>query len=96
MMSTVFLHQGPLPNSATNLDVSAPWTVSIGVSKGKSKDPLVEGLNCFGGRHECWILHGAYLIGVSSWDIPDATVKKIAEGLQLKNLADESTWVSIN
>jgi hypothetical protein len=95
-MSTVFLHQGPLPNSATNLDVSAPWTVSIGVSKGKSKDPLVEGLNCFGGRHECWILHGEYLIGVSSWDIPDATVKKIAEGLQLKNLADQSTWVAIN
>jgi hypothetical protein len=41
-------------------------------------------------------MHGEYLIGVSSWDIPDATVKKIAEGLQLKNPADQSTWVAIN
>jgi hypothetical protein len=95
-LSSVFLHQGPLANPATNLDVSAPWTVSIGVSKGTTKDKLVEGLNCFGGRHECWILHGDYVIGVSSWDVPDATVRKIAEGLQLKDLADQNTWIPVN
>jgi hypothetical protein len=96
MLSSVYLHQGPLANPATVLDASAPWTVSIGVSKGKTKEHLVEGLNCFAGRHECWILHGAYVIGVSSWNVPDATVKKIAEGLQLKNPADQNTWVPVN
>jgi hypothetical protein len=36
------------------------------------------------------------VIGVSSWDVPDATVRKIAEGLQLKDLADQNTWIPVN
>jgi hypothetical protein len=95
-VSTVYLHQGPLANAATTLDVSVPGTVSIGVSKGTTKDKLVEGLNCFAGRHECWIRHGDSVVGVGSWDQSDATVRKIAEGLELKNLDDQSTWVPIN
>jgi hypothetical protein len=95
-MSAVYLHQGPLANPATILDASAPGTITIGVSKGKTKDPLVEGLNCFAGRQECWILRGAYVIGIGSWDLPEATVRKIAEGLQFKDFADQSTWIPVN
>jgi hypothetical protein len=96
MGSAAYFHQGPLANPATVLDASVPGTVSIGVSTGKSKDPLVEGLNCATGRHECTILHGPYLISVGSWDASDDVVRKIAEGLQLKDLADQSTWVPVN
>jgi hypothetical protein len=94
--SLVVLHQGPLADPATMLDVSVPGTVSIGVGTGKPKDHLVEGLNCFAGRHECTIMQGDYLIDVVSWDVPDDTIRKIAEGLRLKDLADQSTWVPVN
>jgi hypothetical protein len=96
-MSSVYLHQGPEANPATVQDGSAPGTIGIGVSHGRdSKDPLVEGLNCFPLRQECIILHGDYQISVDSWDLPDATIKKIAQGLQLKDLGDPSTWIVPN
>ncbi|HEY0534839.1 MAG TPA: hypothetical protein VGD29_24910 [Actinoplanes sp.] len=96
-MSSMYLHQGPEANPATVQDGSAQGTVGIGVSHGRdSKDPLVEGLNCFAGRHECIILHGDYQVSVGSWDQSDAIVKKIAQGLQLKDLSDPSTWIVPN
>ncbi|MFI6074251.1 hypothetical protein ACIA5C_22080 [Actinoplanes sp. NPDC051343] len=96
-LSTLILHPGPEANPALLLDESAPSTVVIGVSRARdTKEHLVEGLNCFPGRQECTIVHGDYLIGVGSWDQPDAVVKKIAEGLKLKDLSDPSTWVVPN
>jgi hypothetical protein len=92
--SAVLLHQGPLADPSTFLDESVPGTITVSVSKGQSKDQLVEGLNCFAGRQECTIKHGDYLIGVGSWDLSDATVKQIAQSIQLKNLADQNTWVA--
>jgi hypothetical protein len=96
-MSSIILHRGPEANPAMFLDASAPATIGIGVSKGSDpKEHLVQGMNCFPGQHECTILHGDYSISVGSWDQPDATVKRIAEGLQLKDLSDPSTWVVPN
>jgi hypothetical protein len=96
-MSALILHPGPEANPGLLLDESAPGTVVIGVSHGRdTKEHLVEGLNCFAGRQECTIVHGDYLIGVGSWDQPDAVVKKIAQGLQLKDLSDPGTWVVPN
>jgi len=95
--SVVVLHRGPEANPAMLIDASAPGTVTIGVSKGKdTKEHVVEGLNCFPGRQQCEIVRGDYLIGVGSWDQSDATVRKIAEGLRFKDLADPSTWIVPN
>lgn len=96
-LSAIYLHQGPEANPATVQDGSAPGTISIGVYHGRdSKDPLVEGLNCFAARHECTILRGDYQISVGSWDQSDAIVKKIAQGLQFKDFGDPSTWIVPN
>jgi hypothetical protein len=94
--SAVILHQGPPANSAALVDESVPGTVTIGVSRGKPKDPLVEGLNCTAGRADCTFKSGDYLVEVGSWDVSPATVRKIAEGLQFKDFADQSTWVVPN
>lgn len=96
--SDVYLHAGPVADPATTVDEVLPGNVKIVVSTGKPKDPLAEGLNCFAGHHSCTIKHGDYLIGVGDFNsvVPDATIRKIAEGLQLKDLTDQNTWVPVN
>jgi hypothetical protein len=96
-VSDVFLLQGPAHNPAARVDEVLPGNVKIVVSKGKPKDRLVEGLNCVPGRHSCEILHGDYLIGIVDFDsvVPDNTIRKIAAGLQFKDLADQDTWIPV-
>jgi hypothetical protein len=96
-VSDVFLHQGPVRHPDTRVDEVLPGNVKIVVSRGKPKDTLVEGLNCFPGRHECEILRGGYLIGVGDFTgaVPDQTIRKIAAGLQFKDLSDQDTWVPV-
>lgn len=99
-VSQVYLHNGPLTESAASkIDEVFPHSVVLTVSKGESKDsiPAKDGLYCYTGRPPCVVVQGKYRVGVTAVDgaLPDADVKRIAQGLQLVDLADQTTWVPL-
>lgn len=100
-VSKVFLHRGPLTESAaTRIDEVFPHSALITVFKGKPKDLVTRGtarLHCYAGRAECDIIQGDYLIDVADWNgsLSDDAVRQITEGLQLLDPADQKTWVPV-
>jgi hypothetical protein len=100
-VSKVFLHKGPLTESAaTTIDEVFPHSAMITVSRTDPKDADIkgkDGLHCSAGRTTCTIVRGDFLVEVSDWNagLSSAEVKKIAQGLELLDLADQATWVPL-
>lgn len=105
-VSKVFLHRGPLTESAaTRIDEIFPHSALITVFKGQPKDLASRGterLHCYPRRAACDIIQGDYLIGVEDSNggvnggLSDAEVRRITQGLQLLDLTDQKTWVPAN
>jgi hypothetical protein len=100
-VSRVFLHKGPLTESAARpIDEVFPHSAMINVFRGDPKDETIsgrDGVHCATGRTSCMIVKGDYLIEVTDWNggLSAAEVRQIAEGLQLKDLADQKTWIPL-
>jgi len=100
-VSRVFLHKGPLTESAARpIDEVFPRSAMINVFRGDPKDETIsgkDGVHCATGRTSCMIVKGDYLIEVTDWNggLSAAEVRQIAEGLQLKDLADQKTWLPL-
>lgn len=100
-VSEVFLHQGPVADPATRIDEVLPGhlkiTVMKGLDPGKADYVTGDGVHCTAGRQSCAIIKGNYRIDLDGYGGPsDADVKRIAEGLQLRNLADPTTWAKVD
>lgn len=102
IVSDVFLHQGPVADPATRIDEVLPGHLQISVSKGldpgKADFTDKEGVHCTPGRESCAVIHGDYRIGLhgNGSHLSDAEIKKIAEGLRLRDLADQSKWAKVD
>jgi hypothetical protein len=102
LISEVFLHKGPVPDPATRVDEVLPGHVQITVTKGlqpgKADFTDTEGIHCTAGRGSCAIIHGDYRIDLHAYGagLSDTQLKQIAEGLQLHDLADQSTWTKVD
>ena len=101
VVSKVFLHDGPLTESAAlKIDEVFPHSAMITVIKDKPKDATLrgaDGLRCSSGRATCTIVQGEYLIEVADWNetLTTAQVEQIAKGLRLRDLGDQKTWVTL-
>ncbi|XVV08426.1 hypothetical protein ACQP2X_26650 [Actinoplanes sp. CA-131856] len=97
-ISEVFLHQGPVADPSTRIDEVLPGHVQISVVKGldpASADTVKdEGVHCTTGRETCAVVKGDYRINLNGYGgLPDSDLRRVAEGLRLRDLADQSTWV---
>ncbi|MEV6630249.1 hypothetical protein AB0M54_05790 [Actinoplanes sp. NPDC051470] len=101
-VSEVFLHKGPVADPATRIDEVLPGhlqiTVLKGLDPGKADYTDKEGVHCTPGRESCAVVHDDYRIGLhgNGSTLSDAEIKKIAEGLQLRDLADQSKWAKVD
>jgi hypothetical protein len=101
LVSKVFLHKGPLTESAaTTIDEVFPHSAMITVSRTDPKDATIsgkDGLHCYDKRTTCVIVQGEFLVEVTDWNagLSSAEVKKIAQGLELRDLADQKTWLPL-
>jgi hypothetical protein len=100
-LSKVFLHKGPLTESAAaKIDEVFPHSAMVTVSKGDLKDDSIRGkngLHCRTGSGSCAIVQGDYLVSVAALSpgLPDADLRRIAQGLRLLDLTDQKTWVPL-
>ncbi|GGL09976.1 hypothetical protein [Mangrovihabitans endophyticus] len=102
-VSELWLHDGPVPQADADqpIDLGFPG-VRIAVMKGDAKDPDIngkDGVHCYPAAKGCTVIDGDYLVDISGRDIEDKTsgasaaeVRKIAEGMRLGDLTDQSTW----
>ncbi|MFG1608694.1 hypothetical protein [Actinoplanes sp. NPDC049265] len=101
-ISEVFLHKGPVPDPATRVDEVLPGHVQITVMKGlepgKADFTDKEGLHCTAGRGSCTIIHGDYRIDLhaNGAGLSDGELRQLAEGLQLRDLTNQTTWAKVD
>jgi hypothetical protein len=101
--SVVFLHQGPLANPATRVDAVLPGHLSIGVfpkpKPGEKNEFSTEpGIQCYPDGESCSVIHGDYLVSLSGYGkvLSLDEIRKVADGLELRDVADRSTWEKID
>ncbi|MEU8244586.1 hypothetical protein AB0C07_40555 [Actinoplanes missouriensis] len=101
-LSEVFLHAGPVADPVTRIDEVLPGHVKISVMKGlepgKADYTTDEGVHCVTGQGHCTIIKDDYRIDLDSYGagLADTEVKRIAEGVQLRDPADPDTWVKVD
>jgi hypothetical protein len=100
-LSKVFLHKGPLTESAAaKIDEVFPHSAVVTVSKGDLKDDSIRGkngLHCSTSLGSCAIVQGDYVVSVAALSpgLPGADLRRIAQGLHLLDLTDQKTWVPL-
>ncbi|GAA2541404.1 hypothetical protein GCM10010435_06090 [Winogradskya consettensis] len=101
VVSQVWLHHGPVQDSATRIDEVLPDSLKILVMKGDPKDSDIvgkDGVHCYPELPSCTIIDGGYTIDVGGWNnsLSVDEVRKVAEGIKPLDYADQSTWVPAN
>ncbi|WP_127544058.1 hypothetical protein [Actinoplanes sp. OR16] len=95
-VSEVFLHQGPVADPATRIDEVLPGHVKITVMKGLEPGD-VEGVHCITGRQSCTVVTDDYRIYLDGYGgLPDADIKRVAEGVQPRDPSDQKAWLKVN
>ncbi|GAA4973385.1 hypothetical protein [Actinoplanes utahensis] len=101
-VSEVFLHESPVADPATRIDEVLPGhlkiTVTKGLEPGKADSTTSEGVHCTTGRESCIVIKSEYRIDVEGYGgglLSDA-IKRIAEGVQLSDPADQNTWMKVD
>lgn len=101
-ISTVILHHGPVADAATRIDEVLPGHLKISVMKGLEPgkvDYIKEnGVHCSAGTERCAIIRGDYRIDLSGYGgtLSDADIQKVAQNLQLRDLADQNNWATVD
>ncbi|MEU4691927.1 hypothetical protein [Actinoplanes sp. NPDC023714] len=101
-VSEVFLHEGPVADPATRIDEVLPGHLKISVMKGlepgKADYIEDEGVHCVAGRESCAVVEGEYRIDLEGYGgaLSSDAIKRIAEGVQLRDPADQDTWVTVD
>ncbi|AGZ44169.1 hypothetical protein AFR_29540 [Actinoplanes friuliensis DSM 7358] len=102
LISQVFLHQGPVADPAARIDDVLPGNLQIslmkGLGAGKAESIKKEGVHCTPGKATCAVIHGDYRIDLYGYGgtLSDTEIKKIADGLQLGDLAHQNTWYKVD
>jgi hypothetical protein len=101
LVSEVFLHKGPIPAAdlRNRVDIRLAG-VHIVVMKGEPKNGEIrgkDGVHCYA-QPACTLVSGDYFIDVDGRgsDLSGTDVRKIVDGMQTVDLADQDAWVPVD